>query len=199
MKPNLEKFSKFLSYVLRHQPDSIGIVLDREGWTDIASLLVAANTAGMPLTRDVLDRVVQDSDKQRFAISNDGMAIRANQGHSTQHVDLHFTPCEPPALLYHGTAERFLPAIQAQGLIAGQRHYVHLSADPATAELVGRRHGQPVILAIRAGEMHAKGLTFSQADNGVWLTRHVPPEFFSLTSSITTSSATTSRLPTTSP
>lgn len=83
----------------------------------------------------------------------------------------------PPPLLYHGTATRFLDSIRARGLIAKSRHHVHLSADPQTATAVGQRYGTPVVLTIDTGRMHERGLKFYQAENGVWLTDAVPPEF----------------------
>ena len=63
------------------------------------------------------------------------------------------------------------------------RHHVHLSADPKTATSVGGRHGKPVILTVDAARMHAQGHPFFQAENGVWLTERVPPEFLSPLSS----------------
>lgn len=170
------RISRFLSLVLRHDPERIGIVLDDAGWTDVAALLAACAAHGVALTRDQLAEIVATSDKQRFALSDDGERIRANQGHSVE-VDLQLPPAEPPALLYHGTVERAVAAIRAEGLKRGKRHYVHLSDDIPTASRVGARRGKPVILTIRAGDMAAAGHAFHCSDNGVWLTEHVPPEF----------------------
>lgn len=169
--------SKFLSFVLRHKPESIGIVLDREGWADIDKLILCAQKAGKRLTRALLDTVVATSDKKRFSYSSDGRCIRAVQGHSTSQVAISFAEKTPPQFLYHGTASRFLDEIKKQGLIAGERHYVHLSADEATARKVGARHGSPVILTVKAQEMAKRGLPFWQAENGVWLTSTVAVEF----------------------
>ncbi|WP_429001569.1 RNA 2'-phosphotransferase [Xanthomonas arboricola] len=83
----------------------------------------------------------------------------------------------PPTLLYHGTATRFLDAILREGLRPGQRHHVHLSADPQTAMHVGARYGTPVLLIVQAGQMHDQGLQFFEADNGVWLIDAVPVAF----------------------
>ena len=166
MTQSLTNASKFLSYILRHKPDAIGLTLDPEGWANIEELIAKAD---IPLTNALLHEVVVDSDKKRFAISADGLSIRANQGHSIE-VNLGLEPTEPPELLYHGTATRFLESIKAQGLLPLNRQYVHLSADIETATKVGQRHGKPVILTIPALKLHQKGKQFFQAKNAVWLT-----------------------------
>jgi uncharacterized protein (TIGR02452 family) len=170
------RVSKFLSLVLRHDPARIGITLDDAGWTDVDALLTAAAAHGVSLTRDELREIVAASDKQRFALSPDGARIRANQGHSVQ-VDLQLPPCEPPALLYHGTVEAALPGIREEGLLRGARHHVHLSADVKTATKVGQRRGAPVILTIRAADMYAAGHVFYRSENDVWLVDQVPARF----------------------
>jgi putative RNA 2'-phosphotransferase len=170
------KTSKFLSLVLRHEPARIGITLDSAGWTDVGALLAASAAHGVAITRDELDQIVATSDKQRFALSPDGARIRANQGHSVE-VELELAPAVPPAILYHGTVDRFLASIKDQGLIKGERHHVHLSADLATAEKVGGRRGKPVVLVVRAADMVAAGHTFYVSQNGVWLTDAVPAAF----------------------
>lgn len=170
MTQSLKEISKFLSYVLRHKPDAIGLELDPEGWANIEELVAKAD---IPITLDLLQKVVTTSDKKRFAISDDGISIRANQGHSIE-VNLGLEPKEPPEFLYHGTATRFLDAIRKQGILPQNRQYVHLSADRETATVVGKRHGKPVILIIPALKMHQKGHQFLQAENSVWLTIAVP-------------------------
>lgn len=169
--------SKFLSYVLRHAPESIDLQLDSDGWGDVEALIAGAARQGRTLDLAHLQAVVASSDKKRFGLSEDGRRIRAVQGHSTQSVDLQHEAKTPPAVLYHGTASRFMASIQAQGLLPGTRHHVHLSHDPATALSVGQRYGAPVLLHIDAAGMHAQGITFYQADNGVWLTAQVPVRF----------------------
>lgn len=171
--PDLKKTSKFLSFVLRHKPEAIGLTLDAEGWADVDDLLARADPA-LALDRALLEEVVATSDKKRFALSEDGRRIRANQGHSVA-VDLGLERREPPALLFHGTATRFLAAIEREGLKPGRRQHVHLSRDVETARTVGRRHGKPVILQVAAGTLHAAGQAFYLSDNGVWLTDHVAP------------------------
>jgi putative RNA 2'-phosphotransferase len=174
------KTSKFLSLVLRHQPGKIGLTLDAQGWADVDELLTKANQHGVKLTRPMLNEVVSQNDKQRFAFSADGTRLRANQGHSIK-IDLGLEPIAPPEYLYHGTATRFLAAIRQHGLLRGKRDYVHLSPDEATARQVGARHGEPIVLVVKAGEMHAAGFTFFRSANGVWLTGYVPSEYFEVT------------------
>ncbi|MEM7535987.1 MAG: RNA 2'-phosphotransferase [Chloroflexota bacterium] len=167
------RYSKFLSLVLRHRPEQIGIALDSQGWVGIDTLLAAANQHGVALNRESLETVVTENNKQRFRISDDGQRIRASQGHSVQ-IDLQLEPVTPPDTLYHGTAQRFLDSIRASGLQSRNRQHVHLSADEQTATNVGQRHGKPVVLIINAGTMAEDGIVFYRSDNGVWLTDAVP-------------------------
>jgi putative RNA 2'-phosphotransferase len=176
MNQDLTRKSKFLSRVLRHAPESIGLTLDNNGWVAIDALLAKANAAGQRLDRATLEEIVATSDKKRFTVSEDGKLIRAAQGHSVK-VTLGLVPVTPPETLFHGTATHVLEAIRAEGLKPGSRQQVHLSADWATAHKVGQRHGKPAILRVASGEMHRAGHAFFQADNGVWLTDHVPPQF----------------------
>ena len=174
--PNLVKVSKFLSLVLRHRPGAIGLTLDPQGWANVDELIARAAAKGQPLTRDLLGRLVAESDKRRFSFSDDGARIRANQGHSVA-VDLALEPLEPPETLYHGTVERFLESIEREGLRRGQRHHVHLSVDPETARAVGERRGVPIVLRVAAGAMWRDGFAFYRSANGVWLTELVPPSY----------------------
>ena len=176
MSKQHSEISKFLSSVLRHQPEAIGITLDQEGWTDIAALIDAAANVGKHLDRDLILAVVTTSDKKRFAVSEDGRRIRAVQGHSTASVDINFAEKEPPEFLYHGTATRNLDSIRKEGLLPGLRQYVHLSQDEQTALAVGQRHGKPVVLKIEALRMHQQGFKFYQSDNNVWLVNDIPVE-----------------------
>lgn len=177
-KKRATRISKFLSLVLRHEPSAAGVTLDREGWVGVEDLLDGAARRGFPFTRVELDEVVQANDKQRFALSPDRQRVRASQGHSVS-VDLGLLPEMPPAVLYHGTVERFVSSIMAAGLEKRARQHVHLSADVATASRVGRRRGQPIILKIVAADMHAAGFRFFRSANGVWLTDEVPPQYIS--------------------
>lgn len=162
--------------MLRHQPGQIGLTLDAQGWADVDELLLKANQHGVALTRPLLNEIVEQNDKQRFAFSVDGTRLRANQGHSIK-IDLGLEPIAPPARLYHGTAARFLESIQQQGLLRGKRDFVHLSPDEVTARRVGARHGEPLVLVVKARQMQADGFAFYCAANGVWLTLYVPREY----------------------
>lgn len=174
MTSRLTSLSKFLSLVLRHKPEEIGLELDSEGWARIEQLIDLANISGTPLTLDTVLEIVATSDKKRFALSPDGKFIRASQGHSVA-INLNLTTQEPPPTLFHGTATRFADSIQANGLLPGSRQHVHLSLTETTAIDVGSRHGKPLVIVVSASEMHRDGYEFYLSDNGVWLTSHVPP------------------------
>ncbi len=175
-KQNLKKISKFLSLVLRHEPQAAEITLDEHGWADVDALLEGVSKT-MPIRREILEQIVAEDEKQRYAFDETKTKIRANQGHSIQ-VDVQLQPAVPPDMLYHGTAERFAQSIQKQGLLPQSRLYVHLSKDTETAEKVGKRHGTPKIYTIDTKRMVADGYTFYLSANGVWLTKCVPPQYF---------------------
>jgi putative RNA 2'-phosphotransferase len=173
------RISKFLSLVLRHSPETIGISLDGNGWVVVEELIARCGAKGYLFSREELEEVVALNDKQRFAFNADKTAIRANQGHSVE-VELELAAAQPPELLYHGTVERFLQNIRVEGLKKMQRHHVHLSADLSTAEKVGSRRGAAIILVIRSGEMSRDGYEFFLSGNGVWLTDAVPVKYINL-------------------
>lgn len=175
-KSLLTTVSKFLSLVLRHEPHRIGIALDEAGWTSVDELLRKAAAAGCPFSRATLEEVVANSDKQRFAFSEDGLHIRANQGHSIE-IDLDLPALEPPDVLFHGTASRFVESILSSGLERRERHHVHLTQHRQTAVSVGQRYGEPVIMRIDAQAMFAEGHEFRCSANGVWLVDAVPTKF----------------------
>lgn len=168
--------SKFLSLVLRHKPEEIGLQLDRQGWASTQELLEKLQQRGMQVDIDKLREVVQTNDKQRFKLSEDESQIRANQGHSIA-IDLALQPQKPPVVLYHGTALRNKASILEKGLIKGSRQHVHLSNNKETAIKVGQRHGKPIVLVVDTQRMETNGFEFFLSDNGVWLTDHVPPEY----------------------
>ena len=185
-KKHLQKVSRLLAQVLRHAPEKLGLTLDKEGWVAVDVLLVALAAQDLPITSEQLVEIVRTNDKQRFTLSQTGDQIRAAQDHSVV-VDLGLTKMEPPAQLYHGTAEASLAAIIADGLRPLSRQQVHLSADQQTALKVGSRHGAPTILIVNAVDMHRAGHSFYQADNGVWLTDQVPAEFLKIEKTAETS------------
>lgn len=174
-----KKISKRLSYVLRHDPASIGVELDDAGWIGVDTLLSALGVAGRRVTHEKLSIVVADSDKQRFEFSEDRTRIRARQGHSVE-VDLGYKPAVPPDVLFHGTARHNVESINDTGLSKGKRHHVHMSTDKQTMLDVGGRHGKPILVSIDAKAMHEAGHEFFVTGNNVWLTEHVPPEFLSI-------------------
>ena len=175
-KEKQKRISKFLSLVLRHQPDKIGIELDSAGWVDVDHLLAALGQHNRRIDRETLETVVRENDKQRFIFSDDGQQIRANQGHSVD-VALEYESSEPPETLLHGTPQQFVAAIRAVGLKKMNRHHVHLHGDQGVATAVGNRRGKSVILTIRSGDMHRAGHKFYVTPNQVWLVDHVPSEF----------------------
>lgn len=176
MSNNYTKLSKYLSMILRHKPEVIGMSLDKNGWCNIDELLIQMNKHGKVISREILEEIVRTDNKGRYAISNDKQLIRANQGHSI-HVDLELEATIPPDVLYHGTVKRFLDSIMKEGLLKMDRQYVHLSSDIATAIKVAERRGKPVILRIDSRRMNDRGYIFYLSKNGVWLCDHIPSEF----------------------
>jgi putative RNA 2'-phosphotransferase len=176
MEKQLKHISKLLSLVLRHEPEHIGLTLDQEGWASVPELIEKINQQGIRLDFATLQIIVDTNDKKRFAFNDDRSRIRANQGHSIE-VDLNLPAQTPPAVLYHGTAEKNIEAIRQHGLQKMERHHVHLSALKETALQVGQRHGKPALLVIQALTMQKKGYAFYLSNNSVWLTDQVPPEF----------------------
>lgn len=177
---DLKKLSKFLSMILRHKPETIGITLDEHGWADVEELLDGIQKSGRNIDLPTLERIVAENDKQRFSFSEDRKKIRANQGHSVQ-VDVELTPKEPPAVLYHGTVEKNRASIEEKGLLRGTRLYVHLSGDVETAlKVAARRKGDKLIYEVASGSMFRDGFLFYLSVNGVWLTETVPERYLRL-------------------
>ncbi len=172
-----KKLSKFLSLILRHKPEEVGLELNNNGWADTSELINKLNQKGKQIDFETLDLLVQNSDKQRFAFNEDKTKIRANQGHSIS-IDLGYKQKTPPEFLYHGTASRFMDSIYKQGIQKQNRHHVHLSKDINTAVSVGKRHGKPVVLKVLAAQMLQEDFVFYESKNGVWLTDEVPTKFF---------------------
>ncbi|MBL3654499.1 RNA 2'-phosphotransferase [Fulvivirga sediminis] len=171
-----KRISKFLSLVLRHKPEQIDLKLDNAGWAMVEELIEKCNSHSIALDVDKLTEIVDNNDKKRFVFSSDKQKIRANQGHSLQ-VDLGLEQKEPPVLLYHGTAIRNIDSIKEKGLLKGERHHVHLSAQTDVAMQVGSRYGKATVLTVNTDLMYKDGLLFYQSENGVWLTDYVPPKY----------------------
>jgi putative RNA 2'-phosphotransferase len=170
---NHKHLSKFLSLILRHKPEVIGITLDEYGWADVTELLEKMNQSGKQVELEQLKEVVAGNDKQRFTFDDTFQRIRANQGHSIP-IKLELSPIQPPDILFHGTAEKNITSIMEKGLLKGKRQHVHLSVDEDTAVKVGQRYGKPVVLVIDTASMAREGHLFYRSKNGVWLTEHVP-------------------------
>jgi putative RNA 2'-phosphotransferase len=168
--------SKFLSLILRHKPETIGISLDARGWALVQDIIDKSTGREVSFTKDLLEGVVSNCRKQRFEFNEDCTRIRCRQGHSLD-IELGLQATEPPEYLFHGTATRFLQSILAEGLKKQQRQHVHLSIDDNTATAVGSRYGKPVVLKILAGKMFRDGHIFYISANGVWLTDSVPPQY----------------------
>ena len=166
--------SKFISLILRHKPEMIGITLDEHGWADVRELIDGINQSeGHTLDMEILEEIVQTDEKQRYSFNEDHTLIRANQGHSIS-VDVELEEKTPPDILWHGTGEKYVASIDAQGLLPKNRLYVHLSSEKETARKVGSRHGRPVIYEIDCRQMAADGYRFFESANHVWLTKEVP-------------------------
>ena len=174
---DLDIMSKFSSMILRHKPEVIGIKLDEHGWGDVKEIIKGINAQYKGFNMSILEKIVATDKKQRYSFNEDKTKIRANQGHSVN-VDVELEEKNPPDILYHGTATRFLRSIFEKGLLSMTRQYVHLSKDMATAKNVGIRHGRPAILVIDAKAMVNDGYKFYLSQNGVWLTKTVPPKYF---------------------
>lgn len=173
---NLIKVSRYLSLILRHKPETIGITLDKRGWANVKKLIEGISKDYPGFDMDILEEIVRADEKQRYSFNEDRALIRANQGHSIP-VDVELEQVEPPEYLYHGTGEKYIDSIWRSGLIPKSRLYVHLSGDEETAKNVGERHGEPVVLRVKSKAMHDQGFIFYKSKNGVWLTERVPVEF----------------------
>ena len=173
----MKNTSKFISMILRHKPEVIGITLDEHGWADVQELISGVNSSGgHSLDMEMLEEIVRTDDKQRYSFNEDRTLIRANQGHSIP-VDVELEEKLPPDVLFHGTGEKYVLSINQQGLIPKSRLYVHISSDIETARKVGSRHGRPVVYRIDCRKMTEDGFRFFLSVNGVWLTKSVPPEY----------------------
>lgn len=172
---SLSRTSRYISLILRHHPEKIGITLDDHGWAKVDELIEGVGRTH-EIDFSILEELVATDSKQRYAFNEDRTLIRANQGHSVS-VDVGLEEAVPPEYLFHGTAEKYVPLIDAMGLIPKQRLYVHLSKDIDTAINVGLRHGRPVVYRVNSGKMFKDGFAFYLSANKVWLTEKVPVEY----------------------
>lgn len=175
---NHKETSKYISLILRHKPDVIGITLDEHGWANVDELIAGVSKTH-PINMDILEQIVAEDEKQRYSFNEDKTLIRANQGHSIP-VDVELEEKEPPEILFHGTGEKYVDSINKSGLIPKSRLYVHLSSNEETAHKVGTRHGKPVIYKVKSKEMYQDGYKFFCSVNGVWLTKTVPVRYIEI-------------------
>ena len=176
MNNNDIQISKFLSLILRHKPETIGIQLDENGWADVKTLIEKSSEHGVQFSMEDLKHIVETNSKKRFAFNDTFNKIRASQGHSIE-VDLGYISKHPPEILYHGTGEKSVHSILNTGLEKRNRQHVHLSNDIETAIKVGQRHGKPFVFIVLAEQMHNDQFEFFLSENGVWLTDHVPVKY----------------------
>lgn len=176
MGNNKNNLSKFISLILRHKPEAIGITLDEHGYANVEELIEGINKQNYSIDFDKLKDIVDTDNKQRYSFNDDFTKIRANQGHSIK-VDVELEKIIPPTYLYHGTATRFEDSIKNSGLKSMSRMYVHLSKDEETAYNVGKRHGKPKIFKIDTYRMWKDGYIFYISKNGVYLTKSVPVKY----------------------
>ncbi len=172
---NLIKISRFISLILRHKPETIGITLDEHGWANVEELIVGVNKKYL-IDIQILEKIVNEDNKNRYSFNEDKTMIRANQGHSIP-VDVELKKLNPPDILYHGTGEKYVESTERQGLIRKNRLYVHLSDNIEIAEKVGKRHGKPVIYEIDCKKMIEDGIEFFKSENNVWLVESVPVKY----------------------
>ncbi len=177
-KADLTRWGKLLALVLRHKPQELGLTVDVHGWAQVEALVQAFSKIGT-FDKKLLEQIVREDNKGRYSFNEDKTRIRANQGHSLP-VDVELALAQPPEVLYHGTGEKYVQLINAQGLLPQSRLYVHLSQDKDTAVKVGKRHGRPVVYQVAAGAMARAGCKFYLSVNGVWLTKRVPAEYLQL-------------------
>ena len=173
---DLDNISKYISLILRHKPEVIGITLDEHGWANVSELVTGIRKDNPEFNTEALEEIVATDSKQRYSFNEDKTLIRANQGHSIP-VDVELVEKQPPEFLYHGTGEKYVESIDKIGLIPKSRLYVHLSKDVETAEQVGKRHGKEVVYQVNAGQMYKDGYKFFLSANNVWLTKEVPVKY----------------------
>lgn len=173
---HFKEVSKFISLVLRHKPETIGIALDKHGYASASELLCGLRKHGEKLSREQLELIVALDDKKRYSYNMTHTLIRANQGHSIN-VNLNLSPLTPPDVLLHGTGVKYLGGIIVQGIIAKSRQYVHLTDNYNVAKITGGRHGDSIVLEVDALQMYKDGFSFFQSENGVWLTNEVPAKY----------------------
>jgi putative RNA 2'-phosphotransferase len=180
MSPDyLKSLSKFISLVLRHKPEVIGIKLDKNGWVDVDELIEGVANKKREIDLTILEALVATDEKKRYAFNEDKSKIRATQGHSVK-VDLELEPAKPPKLLYFGTEDRYVGGIMLNGLVPRTRNHIHLVEEAASAFDEGEISNDSIIFKIFAGAMFRDGYHFYQSANGQWLTDKVPNKYLDM-------------------
>ena len=167
--------SKYISLILRHKPEVVGLKLDAHGWVNVDQLIEGVSRKYM-INQSILEEIVETDNKQRYSFNADKTKIRANQGHSSLIAFTNFlpVPCQSTSGGLHSSNST---STLTEGLIPKSRLYVHLSKDPETARQVGARHGELVLYVVSAGQMFRDGYKFYLSKNGVWLTKEVPVKY----------------------
>ncbi|MBE6901169.1 MAG: RNA 2'-phosphotransferase [Ruminococcaceae bacterium] len=171
----LKAYSKYLSYILRHHPEAIGITLDDHGWASVEEI-VKGIACDREFSMEMLETIVATDEKHRYRFNEDKSLIRAEYGHSVS-IDTQHQPVEPPEHLFHGTAGISIPYIEAEGIKPMQRTYVHMSESYLAARVIGGRHGKPIVYRVRSGDMYRDGYSFRQVTGGMWQAEYIPPEY----------------------
>lgn len=181
MNKKEESISKHLSFLLRHDNETVNPEKSIEGWVEVSEVVNK-----LKITPVLLDKIVAEDKKKRYSYSSDKKSIRANQGHSVEGINPGLTEKEPPEYLWHGTSLRsWTEHIYSEGLKPMSRLMVHLSLDESTALTVGARHGRPIALKVKSGKMFRDGYKFFISENNVWLTNKVPVEYIEINSDAT--------------
>lgn len=177
---NLTKLSIYLSYLLRHRPEQIGLDMDVRGWVPVEQLIEKVNNAKKyQIDLDILKKIVETDEKGRYRFNQDMTKIKACQGHSISWVTPGLEYMTPPKFLYHGTTTEALKKIMESGEISKMnRHAVHMQAEKEKAwKSAVRWKKNPVILKIAALEYAKKGAVFGKTENDVWCVECVPIEY----------------------
>lgn len=176
MKSKHGKLSVFISLILRHKPETIGMKLNGNGYLSVDELIENVSATGRKINKEILNEIVDTDEKGRYSYNSDKTMIRANQGHSVK-VDVNLEEKRPPEFLYHGTYKNVKDLILKEGLKKQNRLYVHLSENIETAYKVGSRRGDSVVLLINSEKMFKDGYKFFISKNNVWLTDNVNEKY----------------------
>ncbi len=175
MKAPLTKVSKYISYLLRHNPENLD--MDNEGFVDLDELILKLQEKYDVDKRFI--KAIVNSPNPRFEVANN--KIRALYGHTVD-VDSARTEDTLAAVLYHGTTLEAAARILRDGLKPMRRQWVHVSPTKDIARDVGgRRTANPVILEVDAKAARDEGIRFYKVTETVFLCSEVPPRYVKVT------------------